>query len=103
MENSELIQYLDEKFSKVNEDFAKSDQKFTNFSKELISIKEDVVSIKENMAIKGDFANLQTSVDGYAKKVDDYSQDETMLSHKVNRHENWLIKIADKIGIKLEY
>jgi len=25
------------------------------------------------------------------------------LSHKVDRHEKWLLQIADKLGIKLEY
>jgi len=89
MENSELIEFLNNKFNKI--------------SKEIIDVKQDVVGIRENMATREDFSNLQTSVDGYVKKVDDYSQDETMLSHKVNRHENWLLKIADKIGIKLEY
>jgi len=76
-------------------------QKIIKAQKDVFPTKVDFESFKDEM--RGDFANLQTSVDGYAKKVDDYSQDETMLSHKVNRHENWLIKIADKIGIKLEY
>jgi len=27
----------------------------------------------------------------------------TMLSEKVNRHDKWLLQIAEKLGIKLEY
>jgi len=26
-----------------------------------------------------------------------------MLSEKVNRHDKWLLQIAEKLGIKLEY
>ncbi|OGZ64028.1 MAG: hypothetical protein A3A98_03725 [Candidatus Staskawiczbacteria bacterium RIFCSPLOWO2_01_FULL_40_39] len=50
-----------------------------------------------------DFSNLQTSVDTYAKKADTYFQEMVMLSHKVDRHEKWLQKLADKLGVKLDY
>lgn len=73
---SELVEYLDEKFGKVEEDF-----------KEL----------------KDNFNLLQTSVDAYAVKADKYFQEMTMLSEKVNRHDKWLLQIAEKLGIKLEY
>ena len=73
---SELIEYLDEKFGKVDNDF-----------KEL----------------KGNFGLLQKSVDAYAVKADKYFQEMTMLSEKVNRHDKWLLQIAEKLGIKLEY
>lgn len=73
---SELIEYLDEKFGETEKEF-----------KEL----------KEN------FSKLATSVDGYALKADKYFQEFLMLAHKVERHEKWLLQIADKLGIKLEY
>ena len=73
---SELIQYLDDKFTAV-------DRRFDE--------------------IKEDFVNLQTSVDAYAKKADTYFQEMLMLANKIDRHEKWLQQIAEKIGIKLEY
>lgn len=73
---SELVEYLDEKFGKVEKDF-----------KEL----------------KDNFNLLQTSVDAYAVKADKYFQEMTMLSEKVNRHDKWLLQIAEKLGLKLEY
>jgi uncharacterized coiled-coil DUF342 family protein len=73
---SELIQYLDGKFTKVDEDFKD---------------------------LKAEFNVLQTSVDTYAKKADTYFQEMLMLSHKVDRHEKWLHQVADKLGIKLDY
>ena len=53
--------------------------------------------------VKKDFVDLQTSVDGYAKRADTYFQEMVALSHKVDRHEKWIKQIADKLGIKLEY
>ena len=73
---SELIQYLDGKFGKVDERFESVDKKFDE---------------------------LLTSVDAYAQKADTYFQEMVMLSHKVDRHEKWLHLVAKKLGIKLEY
>ena len=50
-----------------------------------------------------DFSGLQTSVDAYAHKADKYFQEMAMLTLKVNRHEKWLEKMAEKLGMKLEY
>ena len=72
---SELIQYLDEKFTRI-------DQRFDEAKK--------------------DFIDLQTSVDTYAKKADTYFQEMVILAHKVDRLEKWIHKIAEKVGIKLE-
>jgi SMC interacting uncharacterized protein involved in chromosome segregation len=50
---TELIKYLDEKFTRI-------DQRFDEMKK--------------------DFVNLQTSVDAYAKKADTYFQEMVMLA-----------------------
>lgn len=73
---SELVKYLDEKFTHIDKRFDE---------------------------IKRDFVDLQTSVDAYAKRADTYFQEMVALSHKVDRHEKWIQKIAEKLGIKLEY
>lgn len=73
---SELVQYLDGKFTDVDHRFDE---------------------------IKEDFINLQTSVDAYAKKADTFFQELVALSHKVDRHEKWLHQIAEKLNIKLDY
>ena len=72
---SELIEYLDEKFDKVDSDF-----------KEL----------KEN------FNLLQKSVDAKTDKDTTASQETTMLTGKVQRHEKWITQIAKKVDLKLE-
>jgi len=76
-------------------------QKLIEAQKEVFPTKEDFDSFKDG--IKKDFSDLQTSVDAYAKKADGYFQEMLMLSKKVDRHEKWLLQVADKLGIKLEY
>ena len=73
---SELIQYLDGRFNKV----------------------EAKLETLEN-----GFTELQESVDSYAKKADTYFQEMVVLAHKVERLEKWLQKVAEKVGVKLEY
>lgn len=73
---SELIQYLDDKFTAVDKRFSE---------------------------IKVNFNNLADAIDAYAHKADAYFQEMVALTHKVDRHEKWLQEIAEKLGIKLKY
>ncbi len=75
---SELIEYLDERFTKIERQL-------------------------ESKAEKEDVQVLMDSVDVYAKKADTYFQEMVMLSHKVDRHEKWLRQVAEKLEIKLDY
>ncbi len=75
---SELIQYLDERFTKIENQL-------------------------ETKAEKADVDGLFTAVDAYAKKADTYFQEMVSLSHKVDRHEKWLRQVAEKLDIKLDY
>jgi len=93
---SELVEYLDGKFTKIDDRFEKIDVK-------LIELEENVEGIKSLMVTKEEFNDLQTSVDAYAKKADTYFQEMLMLAQKVDRHEKWLQLIAEKIGVKLPY
>lgn len=70
-------------------------------NREVFATKEDLEDFKEEM-IKN-FSDLQTAVDGYAKRADTYFQEMTALSHKVDRHEKWIKQLADKLGVKLEH
>lgn len=76
-------------------------KKLIGAEQEVFPTKTDFESFKES--VREDFSNLQTSVDAYTVKADNYFQEMVVLSHKVDRHEKWLQQIAEKIGIKLEY
>lgn len=92
---SELIEYLNGKFGKI-------DERFNNLF-EVFATKEDLKEAVKNLSTKEDFNNLMVSIDAYAKKSDKYFQEMLMLATKVDRHEKWFHQIADKLGIKLEY
>jgi len=70
---------------------------------EVFATREEVATKQEFEELRGDFRNLQDSVDAYAKKADTFFQEMVMLAHKVDRHEKWLHQVAEKLGIKLEY
>ncbi len=70
---------------------------------EVFATKEEIKEMIRPLSTKEDFNELMTSIDAYATKVDTYSQEMTMLTGKVNRHDKWLLQIAEKLGIKLEY
>ncbi len=70
---------------------------------EVFATREEVATKQDLEELRGDFNNLQTAVDAYAKKADAYFQEMVMLSHKVDRHEKWFHQIAEKLGLKLEY
>ncbi len=86
---SELIEYLD--------------QKFTKLSEEIAQLRGEVGDIKERMATKVEIDKLLDAIDAYMKQGENYRQEMVMLAHKVDRHEKWIKQIAEKLGIKLEY
>lgn len=86
---SELVEYLDGKFTHIEEGF--------------LSVGQQLADLRANKADKTDVNELMTAIDAYAKKADTYFQEMVMLSRKVERHEKWFQQIADKLGIKLEY
>jgi predicted nucleic acid-binding Zn-ribbon protein len=103
---SELIEYLDVKFTRIDERFARADKRFDGIEENMRGLKGEMSEIKEKLndkADKIDVDNLLTAIDGYAGKADTYFQEMVMLSHKVDRHEKWLIQLAEKLGVKLEY
>ncbi len=69
---------------------------------EVFATRDEVATKQDIEELKKDFANLQTSVDAYAKKADTYFQEMVMLAHKVDKLEKWIHLIAEKVGIKLE-
>jgi len=76
-------------------------QKLIKAQEEVFITKLDFENFRDEY--KKDFNDLQTSVDAYAVKADKFFQELVMLSNKVDRHEKWLLQIAEKLGIKLEY
>jgi septal ring factor EnvC (AmiA/AmiB activator) len=75
-EFSKLFKHMEKRFADMEKRFDKVDQRFDQ---------------------------LQSSVDAYAKQVLDLTQEHLMLARKVDRMEDWIQKIAQKTGVKLDY
>lgn len=108
---SELVEYLDKKFVKIDERFDGIDSRFETTDARLDSLANGVQSVNDRLDsveqdlrdLRGDFVKLQDGVDAYAKKADTYFQEMLMLATKIDRHEKWLHQMAEKLGVKLEY
>ena len=80
-----------------------SQDEFTKLSKYLQDEFEKVNDRLEQTVTKVELNQLIDTVDAYAKRVDDYTQEMLMLAHKVDRLEKWINQIAAKTGVKLDY
>jgi hypothetical protein len=85
----ELIEYLDGKFTGTNQT--------------LVTLKADIDTLREEKADKKDINNILNAIDSYAKKAETFFEEMVALAHKVDRHEKWILQIANKLGVKLEY
>lgn len=63
---------------------------------------------KEFTAVRSEIADLTTnintyanSVDAFAKQSETYMQEMLALRHKVDRLEEWILKVAEATGVKL--
>lgn len=59
---------------------------------EAFATRDEVATKVDVEDIKHSFSDLQSSVDRFAKKADAYFQEMVMLSHGVNRMEDWIHK-----------
>ena len=69
--------------------------------------REEVVEKEEFESFKGEvkqgFSDMLTAVDNLVNQTEKYHQEMKMFGYKVDRHEKWILQLAEKIGIKLEY
>jgi len=79
-DHTELIEYLDKRFDKIDERINGLETKF---------------DLK--------FDQLITSIDKMTKALEIYREEQIALSFKVDRMERWIQQIANKVGIKLEF
>ena len=70
---------------------------------DVFATKDDLKEAVQNLSTKNDSNNIMMAVDTYAKKADTYFQEMVMLAHKVDKIEKWVIQLADKAGLKLQY
>lgn len=73
-----------------------------DFLRENMATKQDLQDLRAEMVTKEELRILTNSVDAYAKLAKDYFQEVTVMAKRVNRMEEWIQKVAEKIGVRYE-
>ena len=81
----------------LDEDVIKIVQATLKANKEVFATKEDFESLRS------DFSGTQNSIDGYAKKADTFFQELVASKNRMDRHEEWILKLAKQINVHLDY
>ena len=68
---------------------------FKYMQKEFTAVRTEIAEVKTNIDT---YAN---SVDAFAKQSETYMQEMLALGHKVDRLEQWILKVAEATGVKL--
>lgn len=74
--------------------------KLTNFLAEHMVTKQELKSLKADLPTRADFAQLQTSVDGLAKRYKNTDEEIQVFSERTSRMEAWIQRAANKIGVE---
>jgi len=68
----------------------------------VLATKKDVEEIKSDL---GDLKELVQGIiisnDSIAKSIGDLTLEYAAIKHQINRHEEWIKQIAEKVGLKL--
>ncbi|MBI4459840.1 MAG: hypothetical protein HY648_07255 [Acidobacteria bacterium] len=67
---------------------------------QIFATKEDLRVAVDDLSGKMD--DVLNAVDAYANKADTYFQEMVMLSHKLDRHERWILQLAERLGVTLK-
>lgn len=78
-----------------------SEDEFTKLYKFMQSEFKKINALLEETATKTDFNRLTNAVDAYAKQTETYMQEMLALGNKVDRLEQWILKVAEATGVKL--
>lgn len=62
--------------------------------------KQELEDLRDELPTRGDFSQLQTSVDGIAKQFQEQKQEQTVGASRVSRMEAWIMNAAAKIGVE---
>ena len=78
-----------------------SEDEFTKLFKYIQKEFKQVNDRLEQTVTKEELNRLTNSVDAYAKQAETYMQEMLALGHKVDRLEQWIMKVAEATGVKL--
>jgi predicted DNA binding CopG/RHH family protein len=80
-------------------DLNKRLDKLTTFIEQNMLTKQELEDLRSDLPNREDFANLQSSVDGFAKGFLTTEQELRITSARTLHMEDWVRKAAKKIGV----
>ena len=87
---------MDQELKKLN---TRLDKLMSFLAKNMLT-KQELKDLKDELPSRADFAYLQSSVDGIAKRFKDTDQELQIASARTLRMEAWIKKAANKIGVE---
>lgn len=78
-----------------------SHDEFTRLFKYVSGEFDSLHKLIDLTATKEEFNRVMNAVDAYAKQTETYMQEMLVLGNKVDRSEQWILKIADATHVKL--
>jgi predicted nuclease with TOPRIM domain len=95
---SELVEYLDQKFEQTatKEHLDRVEAKVIDVDVRMTQVEDRLGKLEESVHA------LVDSIDKLAKAVDDLRIEYSALALKSDRHEKWILQLAEKLGLKLE-
>lgn len=78
-----------------------SEDEFTKLFKYMHAEFKRINDRLERTATKVELDRLTNAIDAYAKQTETYMQEMLALGHKVDRLEQWILKVAEATGVKL--
>ena len=81
--------------------FYMSQDEFTKLFQYVTRIEKKLDVLAEGVATKEELNRLTNAVDAYAKQSETYMQEMLALGNKVDRLEQWILKVAEATGVKL--
>ena len=71
---------------------------------EIVATKEDIKDLKQDITgLREVVQALTIAVDRLVKAVSDLKTEYTVIGAQISRHEKWILQLAEKLGVNLEY
>lgn len=93
---------IDRRFESIDQRFERQEQFNLALMKRLDEHDKRLDAIEKNMATKDDIGRIESTLDGYAMKIDNYVAEMAAMQHKIDRLESALRYLAEKSGVSLE-
>jgi hypothetical protein len=82
------------------QDISQRLDKLTDFLRENMVTKQELEDLRVELPSRTEFHQLQTSVDGIAKRFKDTDEELQVVGERTSRMEAWIQKAANKIGVE---